>query len=255
MAGWRWLLAHAIDLIARGTKISMAKRKQTPNLEGLRFGRWVVIKRSPHIPNSHAKWECVCDCGTISCVVGAYLKNGQSKSCGCLKEEIQSARFWQGVGSLSGTYYGRVMRRAIELGQEFSVSKEYLLSLFERQKGFCVLSGLPIYLSRSFANRKSQTASIDRIDSSGGYIVGNVQWVDKRINRMKQDHSDGEFIALCKAVAKHNDNLSQGIHRKAARPRKILRHRNHGFVGALFSEEEDNGDCGSGGQGPSKAAG
>lgn len=29
-------------------------------------------------------WKCQCDCGKESTVVGAFLKNGHSKSCGCL---------------------------------------------------------------------------------------------------------------------------------------------------------------------------
>jgi hypothetical protein len=47
------------------------------------------------------------------------------------------------------------------------------------------------------------TASVDRIDSSKGYIKGNVQWVHKTINKMKWGYSQGEFIEFCEAVVKH----------------------------------------------------
>ena len=49
-----------------------------------------------------------------------------------------------------------------------------------------------------------RTASIDRIDSKSGYIEGNIQWVHKFINSMKLDHTQEEFIKLCKAVVNHN---------------------------------------------------
>ena len=45
------------------------------------------------------------------------------------------------------------------------------------------------------------TASLDRIDSSKGYVEGNVQWVHKMINMSKQQYSQEEFIDMCKAVA------------------------------------------------------
>ena len=46
--------------------------------------------------------------------------------------------------------------------------------------------------------------SIDRIDSNIGYELGNIQWVDKRINMMKGSLSNGEFINLCTLVADYN---------------------------------------------------
>lgn len=50
------------------------------------------------------------------------------------------------------------------------------------------------------------TASLDRIDSSKGYVIGNVQWVHKTINTMKMDLANSEFIKLCQMVAKNHDN-------------------------------------------------
>jgi hypothetical protein len=48
------------------------------------------------------------------------------------------------------------------------------------------------------------TASLDRIDSSKGYTLGNIQWVHKWVNLMKQDMTDQEFIEWCKTITNFN---------------------------------------------------
>lgn len=35
----------------------------------------------------HAQWLCICDCGNQVVVKGEHLKNGNTKSCGCLNSE------------------------------------------------------------------------------------------------------------------------------------------------------------------------
>lgn len=43
--------------------------------------------------------------------------------------------------------------------------------------------------------------SIDRIDSSEGYLKGNVQLLHKDVNMAKQQYSQDYFVEMCKAVA------------------------------------------------------
>lgn len=64
------------------------------DLTGKIFGRWKVIERS-YSKNNKIYWlcECSCDKHTIRSVNGSSLKRGLSISCGCLKNEITSARF------------------------------------------------------------------------------------------------------------------------------------------------------------------
>jgi len=63
-------------------------------MRGERFGRWTVIKRAKNYISPKgacaSQWLCRCDCGNIKVVLGNTLRNGQSKSCGCLRRERAS---------------------------------------------------------------------------------------------------------------------------------------------------------------------
>jgi hypothetical protein len=56
------------------------------DLTGQRFGSMVVIGFAGNTPQS--RWYCKCDCETIKNVWAMSLKNGQTKSCGCLQKSI-----------------------------------------------------------------------------------------------------------------------------------------------------------------------
>lgn len=53
------------------------------DLTGQKFGKLTVIKRISR--TGAVTWECQCDCGKITYVLGANLRYGHTKSCGCLK--------------------------------------------------------------------------------------------------------------------------------------------------------------------------
>lgn len=81
---------------------------------------------------------------------------------------------------------------------------DYLWILYLKQSGLCALSGHPLCMDRQYsAGNNRQTASLDRKDSSKGYVEGNVQWVHKQINQMKSDMTQMEFIAWAKKVAEN----------------------------------------------------
>ena len=90
---------------------------------------------------------------------------------------------------------------------KFSLTTKYLWKLFEKQHNRCSLSGVSISLPISAydATHGNVTASLDRIDSNKGYVGGNVQWVHKDVNMMKQHFSQPRFIELCKLVSKNNE--------------------------------------------------
>lgn len=108
-------------------------------------------------------------------------------------------------GDVPVRYYSGIKSRAIkERNMEFTVDLEYIDNKFKEQNGKCVYSGRPLQFTRSYKKRRvNQTASLDRIDSSKGYIKGNVQWVHKDINWTKSDMSHKDFIFLCDEISNY----------------------------------------------------
>lgn len=100
------------------------------------------------------------------------------------------------------TVFNKIKAQAIEREIEFDITMEHIGDLFEEQGGRCILSGIELTLKKHTKDT-TQTASLDRKDSSKGYVVGNLQWVHKDLNRLKGTFSQEEFILLCKQVADH----------------------------------------------------
>lgn len=175
------------------------------DLTGKRFGKLVVQK---YIDNGKkGKWECQCDCGNkvlrLSCSLRKNPKNKRScEECYVGKNHYN----WGGYGEIPLHYFNSLKRGAISRNYEFKINIEYLWKLFQDQNGKCSLTGLAIHFNTS--SRKSDgSASLDRIDSSKGYIEGNVQWVHKDINIMKWDLSQTRLIELCCLVSERMKNV------------------------------------------------
>ena len=92
----------------------------------------------------------------------------------------------------------------------FKIEIKETWDLFIEQGGRCTLTGVPLTLHPSHLNKGANTASLDRIDSTKGYVKGNIQWVHKVINFMKSSLSDAEFIRWCELVAHHRSAVVYG---------------------------------------------
>jgi hypothetical protein len=93
------------------------------------------------------------------------------------------------------------IRRARRRYHECNLGLEYLKTLWDNQNGICALTGLEMCLELGV--NPTRQASLDRIDSSKGYIEGNVQYVVVPINLAKGQLSDDmmkEWISDIKSV-------------------------------------------------------
>lgn len=74
------------------------------DLTGMQFGRWTVIKQDMENKGKGARWICQCSCEnhTIRSVKGQALRNGRSRSCGCLQKEIAASTKIDMTGKIFG---------------------------------------------------------------------------------------------------------------------------------------------------------
>ena len=104
--------------------------------------------------------------------------------------------------------------RAIKQNLEFNITVDYLKYLWNNQNGKCALSNLDMtYIFNS--GRIPTNVSIDKINPSKGYIMGNIQLVCMACNQIKSDLSEKEMYNFCKSIVEvyenKNNKGSQGI--------------------------------------------
>ena len=59
---------------------------------GVPDSRITVIERDQNKKSNNVYWICQCECGKIFSANGAKLRNGWTRSCGCLQKEVTSTR-------------------------------------------------------------------------------------------------------------------------------------------------------------------
>ncbi len=185
---------------------------------GKEYGYWTIIEASYEgrggtkegSRGGQKKYKCRCRCGNIKIVWKSHIVAKNSISCGCInKTSGPKNRLWGGVGEISGNYWNNIKRSAEgkrgrqAVGITLTISEAW--DLFLKQKRRCALSGIVL----NFNNER--TASLDRIDSLKPYEVGNVQWVHKDINRMKNIFSQEYFINTCHLISSYNKKIKETV--------------------------------------------
>lgn len=172
------------------------------DLKDKKFGKGTVINFLGHKMRGDTSkrqccvWQLKCDCGNIYEAFSEHLTSGVKVSCGCHKSNFHN-NFHKKTFSI---YLNYMRQDAKRRGRVFNLSKEFLLELIINQSNKCKLSGLDI----SFENG---TASLDRINNDIDYIEGNVQWVHRSVNYMKNTLNQERFIELCQLITNFNSKI------------------------------------------------
>lgn len=103
-------------------------------------------------------------------------------------------------GVLRASFVHKYKTSAETRGIEWDISFDYLAELLIDQDFKCALSGETLD-----AMQIQNNCSLDRIDSSQGYVEGNVQWTTSMVNMCKQSYTQADFISMCVAVSSNRE--------------------------------------------------
>ena len=166
----------------------------------------------------------VCDtCGKEfqrqSWEVGRSIERGHKQYCsrGCVSATIArnfgKKRQWKHLNpgnkgdkySPFRVFMGRIRTRMRDKGRECSVSVEDLKEQWDNQKGICPYTGWLLRTPKNTGEMRRvtpNTASLDRIDSSKGYIKGNIEYVSLMAQLAKNCFSKQDVIDFCESVVR-----------------------------------------------------
>lgn len=167
------------------------------NEVGNRYGRLVVLERDENSRCNHAQWKCVCDCGNQTVVLGKSLRKGRTQSCSCLQKDLLTeANLIHGHARTGNKTYLHSLWRNMKDRCYNLNNKDYHsyggrgISVYEPWRcGTLVAKKFIDWILVNLGHRPTPQHSIDRIDSNGNYVPGNLRWsTDKEQGNNKRSN-------------------------------------------------------------------
>lgn len=170
------------------------------DISGMRFGSWTALREAGK-RGKLITWLCKCDCGTEREVIGGHLRNGKTKSCGCmLPKGASHSRFKHGMSETPEfKIWLQILTRCTNPNtKDWEHYGGKGISVCERWKSD--------FLSffADMGPRPSSKHSIDREDISRDYEPGNCRWATpieqaRNTSRTRWVELEGQKVSLAEA--------------------------------------------------------
>ena len=183
------------------------------NIIGLRSNMLTVIEYGGKRHNVHM-WKCLCDCGGV-CTIKTPKLTGSYKqiSCGCMSSRLHNGKSQRVADTALKNHYYRYQTRAQKFNREFSLTMEEFRSMVMSDCYYCDAEPVENSHSKRTAHANYKANTIDRIDSSKGYLIENCRSCCWPCNQAKNVMSEKEFYSWIERV--HNKSIKTGrIERK-----------------------------------------
>jgi hypothetical protein len=158
------------------------------------FGYFKVIKFTGTFYGTNAIWECACKCGKIVKIRGGSLTSGQTKSCGCYRDQVSKENNSLEFKKASfNNIFSRYKREAKNRKFSWELSEEEFKKITSLNCHYCGTEPINCN-SNEKLNGNYVYNGIDRVDNKNGYFIGNVVPCCKICNRIKYKESAEDFL-------------------------------------------------------------